>query len=47
MKIMSSYYNFIKKLYEKEESDLALALFRISKKLLSLYWHQNIMNIMV
>lgn len=29
MKIMFSYYNFIKKLYEKEESGLALALFRI------------------
>ncbi|QKF76870.1 DCC1-like thiol-disulfide oxidoreductase family protein [Arcobacter defluvii] len=29
MKIMTSYYNFIKKLYEKEESGLALALFRI------------------
>lgn len=29
MKVLSSYYNFIKKLYEKEESGLALALFRI------------------
>ncbi|KLE03685.1 DCC1-like thiol-disulfide oxidoreductase family protein [Aliarcobacter butzleri] len=29
MKIITSYYNFIKKLYEKEESGLALALFRI------------------
>ena len=33
MKTMSSYYNFIKKLYEKEESGLGLALFRIIKKL--------------
>ncbi|MCR8710569.1 DCC1-like thiol-disulfide oxidoreductase family protein [Aliarcobacter butzleri] len=29
MKIITGYYNFIKKLYEKEESGLALALFRI------------------
>lgn len=30
MKIMSNYYSYIKKLYEKEESGLALALFRIA-----------------